>query len=195
MRAVNLLPSDDTRGGRQGRPIPALVACFGTVVVTAVIAAMFLSASSKVGQQRTTLEGLQTELAATPAPPPAKPQSAAESGLPAEKTARIAALATALSQRVVWDRVLRELSQVLPEDVWLTSLGATAPGIANVTTGVELAGFTYSQDGVARLLTRLQLLPNLTGVSLVSSTTDKIRDRPVVHFSITAVIKPPGATS
>jgi Tfp pilus assembly protein PilN len=192
MRAVNLLPRDDTRG-RQGRPIPALVACFGTVIATAVIAAMFLSASSKVGQQRTSLEGLKTELAATPPPAPAKPQAAAEGQLPQEKTQRIAALATALSQRIVWDRVLRELSQVLPEDVWLTSLAATAPDQA--TGGFELAGFTYSQDGVARLLSRLQVLPNLTGVTLVSSLTDKIGERPVVHFSITAAIKPPGATS
>lgn len=195
MRAVNLLPRDETRGP-QRRPIPALVACFGTVVATAVIAAMFLSASSKVGQQRTALEGLTAELAATPAPAPAAPQSAAEGQLPQEKTQRIAALATALSQRVVWDRVLRELSQVLPEDVWLTSLSATAPGSNTGTgTGFELAGFTYSQDAVARLLSRLQVLPNLTGVNLVSSLGDKIRERPVVRFSITAAIKPPGATS
>jgi Tfp pilus assembly protein PilN len=194
MRAVNLLPRDETRGGRQGRPIPALVACFGTVVATAVIAAMFLSASSKVGQQRTALEGLKAELAATPPPAPAPPQAASEGQLPQEKTQRIAALATVLSQRIVWDRVLRELSQVLPEDVWLTSLAATAP-VTGTGSAFEIAGFTYSQDGVARLLSRLQVLPNLTGVNLVSSLGDKIGERPVVRFSITAAIKPPGATS
>jgi Tfp pilus assembly protein PilN len=193
MRAVNLLPRDESRG-RQKRPIPAIVACTGTVVATAVIAALFLSASSNVGQQRTALEGLQVELAATPPPAPAPPQAAAEAQLPQEKTQRIAALSTALAQRIVWDRVLRELSQVLPEDVWLTSLSATAPA-AGSSGGFEFSGFTYSQDGVARLLSRLQVLPNLTGVNLVSALGDKIGERPVVRFSITAAVKPPGATS
>lgn len=193
MRAVNLLPRDASRGG-QRPPVPALVACFGTVLVTAVLAVLFLSASGKVGTNRKTLTSLQAELAATP-PPKAATAGASEGQLPQEKAQRIAALAGVLSQRVAWDRVLRELSQVLPEDVWLTSLSATAPGASEQTTGFQIAGYTYSQDAVARLLSRLQVLPDLTGVTLITSTGDKIGERAVVRFSISAGVRPPGASS
>lgn len=194
MRAVNLLPGDETRG-RQRPPLPALIACCGTVLVTAVVAVVFLSASSKVGASRETLNSLTAELAATPPP---KAQGASNGQLPEERTQRIAALSTALAERVAWDRVLRELAQVLPEDVWLTNLAATAPlssPAGGAASTFQLSGFTYSQDGVARLLSRLQILPDLVGVQLVSSLSDKIGQRPVVRFTISAAIRAPGATS
>ncbi len=195
MRAVNLLPGDEA-GGRQRPALPALIACFGTVVVTLVLAVVFLSASSNVGNQRKTLETLQAELAATPAPKP-RPASALEGQLPTERAQRISILSSVLAERVAWDRVLRELAQVLPKDVWLTSLSATAPstGPNAAASAFQLGGDTYSQDGVARLLSRLQVLPDLTQVQLISSTGDKIGNRPVVRFSISAVVRSPGATS
>jgi Tfp pilus assembly protein PilN len=195
MRAVNLLPGDES-GVRQRPPAPVLVGCFGTVLATAVVAALFLSASSKVGASRETLNSLTAELAATPAP--RSSPGASNGQLPQERTERVAALSSVLSERVAWDRVLRELAQVLPEDVWLASLSATAPVNtpgAGVASTFQISGFTYSQDGVARLLSRLQILPDLVDVQLVSSLTDKIGQRPVVRFTISAGIRAPGATS
>ena len=53
-----------------------------------------------------------------------------DDALAAEKGARVGALSAALTSRIAWDRVLRQVSLVLPEDVWLTSLSATAPTAA-----------------------------------------------------------------
>jgi Tfp pilus assembly protein PilN len=195
MRAVNLLPRDEARG-RQRPALPALVACCGTVLVTAIVAAIFLSASSTVGSNRTTLDGLKAELAATP--PPKSAPGASNGQLPEERSQRIAALSSALSGRVAWDRVLRELAQVLPEDVWLTTLTASAPGASPTVTTVsvfQVSGFTYSQDGVARLLSRLDVVPDLGNVQLLSSLADKLGERPVVRFTISAALRPPGVTS
>ena len=87
--------------------------------------------------------------------------------LNAESAARVTAVSGALQRRVSWDRVLRELSMVLPSDVWLTTLTAKAPQSAILTvpaappapgatpTGLVIGGYTYSQDAVARLLSRL----------------------------------------
>jgi Tfp pilus assembly protein PilN len=195
VRAVNLLPGDEARG-RQRPPLPALVACCGTVLVTAIVAVFFLSASSKVGANQETLNSLTAELAATP--PPKASAGASNGQLPQERTQRVAALSSALAERIAWDRVLRELAQVLPEDVWLASLAAsapvTAPG-ASVASTFQVSGFTYSQDGVARLLSRLQILPDLVNVQLISSLSDKIGQRPVVRFTISAAVRAPGATS
>jgi Tfp pilus assembly protein PilN len=108
-----------------------------------------------------------------------------------------------LTSRVAWDRVFREFSLVLPEDVWLTTLSAKSPisPVTNVSTTSEggapsqftIQGRTYSHDGVARLLSRLQVVPDLTNVQLLSSTLSKVGGQDVVEFSIAADIKVSGA--
>jgi Tfp pilus assembly protein PilN len=126
MRAVNLLPGQDS-GESKRPPVPILVGCVGSVVVAAVLAMMFLSASSQVAQHRSAFQRLQAEYAAIPAPPPPSPVVAQ---LPQQRQTRTTALATVLGQRVAWDRLLREVSQVVPSDVWLVTLNAQAPSSA-----------------------------------------------------------------
>ena len=123
MRAVNLLPRDAT-DGRKRPPLPVLVGCVGPVLVTAVRALLFLSASSSVGRERRALLDAQAQFAAIPAPPAPSP---VDSQLPKQRQTRVAALATALGERVAWDRLLREVSQVVPSDVWLVTLNALSP--------------------------------------------------------------------
>ena len=57
MRSVNLLPRDDASQGRRLPPPPVLAACIGVVVLTAVLAVMFLSASGNVAKQQRALAG------------------------------------------------------------------------------------------------------------------------------------------
>src|SRR5207237_2883524 len=72
-----------------------------------------------------------SELAAIPVPAQNRLQQ--QDALVADKAARVTALNAALSKRIAWDRVLREFALVLPDDVWLLSLSATAPSSATVT--------------------------------------------------------------
>ena len=197
MRAVNLLPRDDRRQRsstrRQNPVLIGGVAAF--VAVTAILAAWFLTASGDVAGKQKRLDAAQAELAATPVPPPTSPGS---SQLDQEKTSRIAALSTALAGRVAWDRVFRELSLVLPDDVWLTTLSANAPTSAasssTSSAGFSITGRTYSHDGVARLLARLAVVPELSGVTLQHSTTaTSPTGRKVVEFQINAFVKAAGA--
>jgi Tfp pilus assembly protein PilN len=51
-----------------------------------------------------------------------------------------------------------------------------------------IQGRTYSHDGVARLLSRLQVVPDLTNVQLVSSTRSQVGNQEVVDFTIAADI-------
>lgn len=194
MRAVNLLPRDDPRGSsRQTNPL-VLVGVVGAVAATAILAAFFLMVSAGVADKQARLDAAQSELDATPVPPPADTSNAT---LEQEKSARVVALSTALVTRIAWDRVLREISLVLPEDVWLTTLAAKAPGPAAVaapTAGFTITGKTYSHNGVARLLARLAVVPQLATVQMQHSTLGTSESgRPVVDFSIQAVVKGPGA--
>jgi Tfp pilus assembly protein PilN len=171
MRAVNLLPKDATEG-RKRPPLPVLVGCVGTVLVTALLAVLFLSASSSVARQRSALLDAQAQFAALPAPPAPSPVDAQ---LPKQRQTRVAALATALGERVAWDRLLREVSQVVPSDVWLVTLKAESPTAAPVPaagtapSGFVISGCTYSQESVARFLARLDVVPDLIGMTLGSS--------------------------
>jgi Tfp pilus assembly protein PilN len=195
VRAVNLLPRE-LEQKRKAPPLPVLVACGASVLATGVLAAGYLSASSAVGQKNRELAAAQAELAATP--PPAPPP-ASVSALPAERQARASVLATALAQRVPWDRVLREVSLVLPDDVWLTALDATTPPTDGTTPpsndGFHLSGFTYSQASVARLLARLSVIPDLGNVALLTATGSDIADRHVVQFEIGGNVRFAGASS
>jgi Tfp pilus assembly protein PilN len=197
VRAVNLLPKDEGRKRRQPNAV-VLVAVLGTVLVTAVMAGMFLNAASSVSAKQTELDSLQGELAQIPPPPPTP---AGQSGIEAEKSKRVQLLGSALSQRVAWDRLLREISLVLPEDVWLETMNANAPdpsaatvaGAATPTGGFNITGFAYSHDGVARLLARLNLVPQLAKVKLNNSSFDRGPGRAgVVKFTIAAQLRQAG---
>jgi Tfp pilus assembly protein PilN len=213
VQAVNLLPKDDRRrGGPTIPPALAATAIGGFTVVTAALALLFVTAHGTVKSRRLELEQKKQELAAIPVP--AQNQLAQQDALVADKKARVTALNAALSRRVAWDRVLREFALVLPDDVWLENLTAAAPTPATATTatlsapsssttgslaaaeqGFTIEGYTYSHDAVARLLTRLAVIPDLEQVQLMTSEQGKINDRPIVHFKISANVRAPGATS
>jgi Tfp pilus assembly protein PilN len=196
VRAVNLLPSKkEIRERRRQAPVAALGGVVGVVAVTAVLALWFLSASSAVSERQSELDALRAELAAVPAP---APRDTSGDTLQQEKAARVTALSAALGKRVAWDRVLRELSLVTPNDVWLTTLQATSPTASGASTGggaFSISGRTYSHDSVARLLARLSLVPDLDQVKLEKSTLNKVEGRDIVEFTIGAAVRARGATS
>jgi Tfp pilus assembly protein PilN len=196
LRAVNLLPSKkEIRERRRQAPVAALGGVVGVVAVTAVLALWFLSASSAVSERQSEVDALRAELAAVPAP---APRDTSGDTLQQEKAARVTALSAALGKRVAWDRVLRELSLVTPNDVWLTTLQATSPTASGSSTGggaFSISGRTYSHDSVARLLARLSLVPDLDQVKLEKSTLNKIEGRDIVEFTIGAAVRARGATS
>jgi Tfp pilus assembly protein PilN len=214
MRAVNLLPREAPKR-RKRLTVVVQLALVSPFVLGSLLAAGYLMASSKVNDNKATLQALQDELAALP-PPSTQPQT--DSELVSQRNQRIAALASALQARVAWDRVLRKISSVLPEDVWLTTLSAqspqapaaappspattvTAPSetLGNETTTttpapaatapLNLAGYTYSQEGVARFLSRLAVIPELQDVKLVQSAQATVAGRLVVSFSIQAGVR------
>src|SRR2546426_9439818 len=195
MRAINLLPRDQGQKTIRKESLPVLVGACSGILVAAALGAMFMMGSGKVAAQQHKLDDLKRRYQALP-PPPAGP-SAAQQALAGAQSARVSALSAALSSRVAWDRVFREFSLVLPDDVWLTTLSAKSPisPLTNASTGgaapsqFTISGRTYSHDGVARLLSRLQVVPDLTNVQLVSSTLSNVGKQQVVEFTIIADIK------
>ena len=206
MRPVNLLPSDlagrsvvrrSTRFARTTGPAVsrlALVALAALVLLSALLALAFVRESGKVDDKRETLESLQQQLAALPAP------RAQEDAANAAATQRVGAFVAAARARIAFDRVLADVSRVMPEDVWLTALraqsplgaapGATAPTPGNAPTAFTATGYARTQKAVARVISRLELVPGLTNVQLQSSAFTAVADRRVVQFTVLADVQP-----
>ena len=204
MRAVNLLPRDQGQRRVKKESLPVLVGGCSAVLVVAVLGALYMMGSGKIAAQQRKVDDLNRHFQALPPPPPGP--TAAQQALAGQQSARVSALTAALANRVSWDRVFREFSLVLPDDVWLTQLAAKSPispatnASSASTTGTPseftITGRTYSHDGVARLLSRMQVIPDLTNVQLVSSSVTKVGNQNVVEFSIAADIKSaPGSGS
>jgi Tfp pilus assembly protein PilN len=209
MRAVNLLPRDIVKTKTREVNVPLLTGVIAAVIVTFVLAAGFLHESANVAHKQTELDAARAELALIPAPAPIDSISSTLAG---EQTQRVGALQSALNGRVAWDRVLREIALVLPDDVWLSGLSLQAPAGAPVVptagsvaatpapatptaTGLTMNGSAFSHKGVVRLLSRLALVPDLDNVTLGHSTRLNPGKRGPVEFSVTAGIRAPGATS
>lgn len=219
MRAFDLMPKESASEKRSSLASPQLIKVGVALVAILMLAGlagayMMMDASAKEKQsQADDLRAQLAELTAQAAPD----QGAAAGGgasLAVEGQARTVALSDALAARVAWDRILREFSLVLPEDVWLTTLSSTsgttaAPAAGAVATTSEgtftINGFAGSQSDVALLLSRLAVVPEFSSVQLQSSArgadatveggASASGDPSDFSFSIVATIAPEGVPS
>jgi len=198
MRAFNLLPKEEVRSEKESKAsaIPHVIVALAGVLVFAALAAFYLSSSAAVTKKAGELDDLRGDLASLQVPekqPQAPTQGA---NIDFERSARTAALSAALTDRLAWDRVLRELALVLPSDVTLATLDATAPspGSAGAATSGAVSSFrvtgtSVSQASVARLLSRLQVVPELQNVQLEFATASDDPATRGVNFAITASVR------
>lgn len=206
MRAVNLLPRDDQTRTTRKQNVPMLLSSAVIVLVAGLIAVSYLSAKGTAEAKQSELDGATAELALLPSVADINAKDAPRRTLKSEHDARVTALSAALTRRIAWDRILREISLVLPNDVWLRTMSAASPtpasGAAPAATPLGLPptlmtieGSTYSHDAVARLLTRLSVIPDLKNVWLTRSELGAVAGRPIVQFTILADVRQAGATS
>jgi len=204
MRAVNLLPREsDAKSVRNEDPAVVIGSVFGVIVIIA-LSAGFLTAHSKAGAEQRKLSSAQLELGKLSLIKPPK-TSTKKPVVPrpiipipvvtSQEAPLLQAIGGAMSTRIAWDRLLREFSLVVPDDVTVASLTLTAPQSPTVAAGAvagqgfALSGVAFSHDSVARLLSRLMLIPDLSNVTLSSSTASTNSGTTGVQFSISAQVK------
>jgi Tfp pilus assembly protein PilN len=202
MRAVNLLPIEARPGSRLltvGREASARRVLSRAGIAAGVLAVAFTGLTVHqrgiVDDRRNELHDVETRLVA------AEARAADVKAAQAASQARLAAFQTVVEQRIMWEDVLRDLSRVLPSNVWLTTLtansptstaGAAAAAATAITPGATPTGFTIvgsadSQVRVADILDRLALLPWLTDVTLQSSVRAD-GEEPTLQFTIGATL-------
>ena len=186
MRAVNLLPSEAQRRSRRAPNPVATAGAMAGVVVVAFVGGGNLLETSRVAAAQRALNDAKLQLAATPLPPAAPKVVPPPAAVAAQMQPRLQAVTSALATRIAWDRILREFSLVLPTDVQLSQLQLSEPsGTGQAANGLQLSGVTFSYAGVARFLSRLALVPDLTDVTLGNTTVSD----GVVTFSVSAGVK------
>ncbi len=183
MKAVNLIPSD-APGGRSGGSGTSVVTyvLLGAMAVLLLGVTTFVLTGNDVAKRRDELATLQTQATAV--------QMQAERLHPYVEfstlaQARVQTVRQLGAARFNWHRAFTDLSTVLPDNVWLTSLlGTVAPGVtvdggasggtsslrsAVPNPAIEMTGCTTSHEGVVRLVSRLRLLHGVQRVSLADS--------------------------
>jgi Tfp pilus assembly protein PilN len=216
MEAINLLPAY----ARPGHPWAAVgkdlsarsVLKAGSVVACAAVLGLGLGYAyerSVVNDKGAALADVQAEVAVADAK--AAPFRSAH----AAAAARLAAADSVSSRRIAWERLLADVSSVLPKQVYLQSLSLQsptplAPGApiptpttpagtpAPATTaasGFSATGVASSHVKVAVVLDRLASLPWLTNVTLLSTANGSASGTTLSRgdtFSVSAGFNPNG---
>jgi Tfp pilus assembly protein PilN len=186
MRPINLIPSEQ----RHGSQSPLRTGYLPYVVVAALVfllagLALLISSSNKISERKDEIVTLERENADAQQ----RAQELASYVQLAElRQARMATINSLADSRFDWVRVMRELSKILPGDVWLTSLDASASSAsatssaessgsssgANLRAAIsgpalELSGCAKGQEGVAGFVTALKEIDGVTRVGVQSS--------------------------
>src|SRR5215217_4940407 len=136
MRPVNLIPVEDRRDGhgpmRTGA-LPHLL--IGALVAALVGVTALVLTSNQIADSKAEVVQLKREDAAATA---RVERLAAYTQFRTLQEQRLATVTSLADSRFDWERVMRELSLILPDDVWLVSLDATASPEAS--TGDDAGG-------------------------------------------------------
>ena len=178
MRPVNLLPSEERRGGhapmRTGA-MPYIV--LGALVLLLVGVVALVLTGTQVSEKEDEVVTLNRENARESA---RADRLAAYTQFRNLQEQRLATVRSLADSRFDWERVMRELSLILPSDVWLVEMIASAS--PNATTGgsggdsglrggspgpaLELNGCAVRQDAVAGFVTALKDIDGVTRVAV-----------------------------
>jgi Tfp pilus assembly protein PilN len=181
MRAVNLIPTDQQRGagGAAGKSGGGAYILLGALALIVVLAASYVVAGKSVTDKKAKLAELTQQATAAEAKSASLTSYTRFQSIRAKRVETISQLA---ASRFDWAHALREVSRVLPENAWLTTLTATTSTSVNVGGGggnlrsaldvpaIQLQGCTTSQASVAKLIARLRLVDGVQRVSLEDST-------------------------
>ena len=182
MRPVNLIPPEDRRG--ESAPLRsgplAYIAVGALLALLAGVTALVLT-GNQIAEKKDEVVQLQREDAAEMARAQRLSPYSQFASLHEQRVATVTSLA---ESRFDWERVMRELSLVLPSDVWLVSLSASATSATSVEGGsegggglrgaapgpaLELSGCASGQEAVAGFVTALKDIDGVTRVGIESS--------------------------
>jgi Tfp pilus assembly protein PilN len=208
VRAVNLIPSEQRRAKPSGKASGAAYVVVGVLTVFLVMAVAYVLTSNKVNENET--KAVEAKQAAD-----ALEAQAAQMGsftdFAAIKEQRLASVVAAAESRFDWERLMREVSLIMPEGSWLRTTEASVLGDPNdasaSTTGAAataatgpsatFVGCTRKQSEVATLMVRMGEMYRVTDVELNQSAQELAETEasiescgPLYQFDVTVTFAP-----
>jgi Tfp pilus assembly protein PilN len=182
MRPVNLIPAEDRHG--QNAPLrtgPVAYIVIGALVLALAGVTMLVLTDNKVADTKSELAQVKREDAAAKARAESLASYTQFAALHEQRVETISSLA---DSRFDWERVMRELALILPHDVWLNNLEASASSEAGGSGGTSgggplsssiagpslvIGGCAAGQFAVANFVTALKDIDGVTRVGVESS--------------------------
>lgn len=186
MRPVNLIPPEDRRGEQaplRTGPLPYIL--LGALVAALIGITAMVLVDNQISESKSEVATLESEDATAAAQ---AQRLAAYTQFRAMSEQRVATVQSLADSRFDWERVMRELSLVLPSNVWLIGLTATVSPSVSVEGGagsassagsplrsgvpgpaLELNGCASGQEAVAGFVTALKDIDGVTRVGVQSS--------------------------
>lgn len=184
MKAVNLIPTEQRRARPTGERSGGAYVAIGVLGALLVMALLYVLTANQVSDRTAKADAARQQADALEAQ--AK-QLGSFTNFAAIKEQRLVSVVTTAQTRFDWERLMRELSRVMPENSWLQTTDASVAGdeaestsssssssSSAVPTGptANLVGCTPKQADVARLLVRLRQMYRVDEVTLNESIRD-----------------------
>ncbi len=184
MRPVNLIPKEERLGTRRPmRSGPTAYIVVGALVAALLGVTALVVTGDRIDDTKAEIVQIEDEVAAAA-------EKASELAAYAQfqdvREQRVATVTSLADSRFDWERVMRELALVLPDDVLLTALTASASpavapaGGANVSLrglvpgpALTLSGCAGGQEGVAGFVQAAKDIDGVTRVAVPSSSQDE----------------------
>jgi Tfp pilus assembly protein PilN len=183
MKAVNLIPTDQRRATASGERRGSSYVVLGVLGVLLLMAVFYVLTANGVNDKTSKAAAAKQEADALEAQ---AAQLESFTDFSSIKEQRLAAVVAAAQTRFDWERLMREISRVMPAGSWLqttdasvlgdTGDGAPAPTAATtVPTGptATFVGCTPKQSEVAKILVRLRSLHRVVDVELNESLREE----------------------
>ncbi len=186
MRPINLIPMEQRRGSARGpgaRTGAGVYVVLGGLGVAVACVLGLVMTSNSIHSKTDKLAGVQAQSQGEKQVADALRPYGQFAELQRARYQQISSLTT---NRFDWERALRQLSLAIPRNAYLLNVAATANpevqvdgggvggGVASLrekslAPAFAMTGCTYSQHAVARMMTRMRNLDDVTAVHLAKS--------------------------
>jgi Tfp pilus assembly protein PilN len=174
MRPINLIPQDERRAdSANSRTGPIAYILVGALAVLLIGVTMLVTTSNQISERESEVESLEARKTAATARAERLAPYASFAQVSEQRVSTVASLA---DSRFDWERVIRQLSLILPPRVFFTSFSASAGGGSGeadsevVGPSLTLVGCAPSQEAVAGFVASLKEIDGVTRVGLKNST-------------------------
>jgi hypothetical protein len=207
MKAVNLIPSEQRRARATGQRSGGSYVVLGVLAVLLVMAVAYVMTANGVNDKTSKAAKAKQEADALEMQ---ASQLDSFTDFASIKEQRLAAVVTAAETRFDWERLMRELSRVMPAGSWLQTTQASVLGDPNEAASpadpaaaaplgpsATFVGCTPKQSEVAKILVRLRSLHRVVDVELNESLREQgVKDvtvdscGPLYKFDVTVTFAP-----